>query len=140
MGYYVRIEDSNAKIKRENLAEAYMRLCNLNKRDDLKRGGSWSEDKQQKKWFSWMDENYPETCKDAEAILEALGFDVSIENDAVHIVGYDNKTGQEELFMKTIGDLVEGEIEWSGEDGARWKWVFDQGMITLSGKVVYAYD
>lgn len=69
MGYYVRTTYSSAFIPKENLDKAYEAMCALNTtHDHEKRGGSWSAGEQQKKWFSWMDENYPETCEDAAAL------------------------------------------------------------------------
>ena len=37
---------------------------------------------------------------------------------------YDNKTGQEGLFLHSIEDDVSGKIEWRGEDGERWTTMF----------------
>lgn len=121
MGYYVEIEKSTAVIPAANLERAYKKMCALNTtHDHLKRGGS----NRGGKWFSWMDENYPNTCKDAQAVLEALGFYTHYENGDLHIDGYDNKTGQEDLFLSAIENDVKGEIEWRGEDGERWTTLF----------------
>ena len=71
MGYYVQIVESNARIPAANLKAAYEKMCALNvTHDHAKRGGSYSDGKQTAKWFSWMDANYPETCKDAKEVLE----------------------------------------------------------------------
>ena len=68
-----------------------------------------------------MDENYPETCEDAQAVLEQLGFSTEY-NDAgdLLLTGYDNKTGQEALFLKAIEEDGVGFIVWEGEDGKTW--------------------
>ena len=122
MGYYVRIKSSTARIPAENLQRAYDKMCALNvTHDSKKRGGSWSGGKQDAKWFSWMDANYPETCKDAKAVLEQLGFDCSYDkNGDLLIEGYDNKMGQEDLFLASIGTETIGTINWFGEDGETW--------------------
>ena len=139
MGYYVTLDNSTAVIKKENQDEAYKILCDLNKEDDLKRGGSFCGGKKTEKWFSWMDADYPEKCKDVIEIIEELGFDGEVDDEGdFHINYYDNKTGQEKLFFERIGHLVEGEMEWSGEDGHHFKWTFDDGELNeLSGKVIY---
>ena len=126
MGYYVEIEVSNAVIPAENLERAYAKMCALNTtHDHVKRGGSYSGGKQTAKWFSWMDENYPDTCKDARAVLDALGFYTHYDEQGnLHIDGYDSKTGQEDLFLQTIADDATGKIAWRGEDGDRWTTLF----------------
>lgn len=68
-----------------------------------------------------MHADYPDHYSNAEEILIALGFDVEILNDgSIAIRGYDNKTGQEELFLDSIYDLARGAIYWRGEDGRSW--------------------
>lgn len=126
MGYYVQISESTAKIPKENLTEAYNAMCALNTtHDHAKRGGSWSGGKQSERWFSWMDSNYPETCADAKAILEQLGFETYYNDNGDLVIDYyDNKTGQEDLFMESISKLATGYISWKGEDGSKWKTTF----------------
>jgi len=126
MGYYVEIINSTAKIPAANLKRAYQKMCALNTTHHKeKRGGSWSGGKQDAAWFSWMDANYPETCKDAQAILEQLGFYTELnEQGDLLITGYDSKMGQEDLFLKAIENDAEGEIEWVGENHERWTTTF----------------
>ena len=144
MGYYVHIEDANCKLPAKNYALAYWRMCDLNKHDEWKRGGSQTE-----KWFSWMLPNYPETCKTALEILEELGFDVEDQEDGLAIYGYDNKSGQEELFLASISDLLVAMdgmydsgnkpfIVWRGEDDMVWKDIYgEKDVKQLSGRVVF---
>lgn len=118
MGYYVRIVRSDAVIPKANLTRAYEKMCALNVTHDAqKRGGSYSGGKKTESWFSWMDANYPETCKDAKAVLEQLGFDCeyNAQGDLL-IQGYDNKMGQEDLFLKAIENEATGQIRWVGEE------------------------
>jgi hypothetical protein len=144
MGYYVRSWENNFRLKKEKFDEAYTRMCLLNTtHHEEKRGGSWSEGEQKKKWFSWIDENYPETCTDVLEIIKALGFEIVLDTNTGDIAAlqYDSKMGQEELFFQSIGDLVEKDsfIVWDGEDGEKWRWFFDgQKMVIQTGKVVYA--
>ena len=122
MGYYVEIIKSDAYIPKANLKSAYDKMCALNvTHDNEKRGGSWSNGKQDQKWFSWMDANYPETCKDAKEVLEQLGFECDIDAEGnLHIHNYDSKTGQEDLFLEAIKYDTCGTIEWVGEEHERW--------------------
>jgi hypothetical protein len=134
MGYYVSIEQSTFKIPAENLQSAYDAMCQLNFTvpNSQKRGGSWSSGGISKdnapeygpykaSWFSWMSWNYHETCEDANQILKELGFETEYnENGDLLITGYDSKTGQEELFLKSISSLATGYIVWQGEEGEVW--------------------
>ena len=146
MGYYVHIEDSNCMLPEKHFNLAYWRMCDLNKNDDLKRGGSSTGEK----WFSWMDANYPETCKTAQDVLVELGFEVEeVEDTGLTIYGYDNKSGQEELFLGVISDLlrtVDGMydsgnrpfIVWRGEDDHVWKDIYGEKEVrTLMGTISF---
>ena len=126
MGYYVKITSSTAKIPAANLKTAYEKMCALNvTHDHKKRGGSWSGGKEEARWFSWMDANYPETCKDAQEILEQLGFETFYDNNGDLVIDYyDSKTGEEDLFMGAIENLTTGRITWVGEDGSTWTTIF----------------
>lgn len=119
MGYYVQIKHSTAVIPREALRNAYLKMCALDvTHDHHKRGGSWNGGQQTEKWFSWMDANYVETCKSAKDILEMLGFETQYNSRGdLLIESYDNKTGQEDLFLEAIKYDASGVIEWVGEDG-----------------------
>ena len=129
--------------KHANLA--YWRMCDLNKNDDLKRGGSSTGEK----WFSWMDANYPETCKTALDVLVELGFDVEEGDEGLVIYAYDNKSGQEELFLEAISDLLRTVdnknsslnkpfIVWRGEDDMVWKDLYGEKKVrSLQGTITF---
>ena len=141
MGYFV---EGNGVITmpHDNEDKAYQALCDLNKKDHLKRGGSWggelnSEsprpsglDYHPARWFSWMDPNYPAKCKNWKQIMEMVGFEFSGDHQTtmrdgrkatVYYLNYDNKTGQEELFLNALSPFAEGSIDWRGEDGDMWR-------------------
>lgn len=160
MGYYVR-GNGHIVINRNDLSQAYKALCDLNEKDELKRGGRYggpdgSESPRPAglnyhpaRWFSWMDANYPETCPDAYAVLRQVGFHLTelsqpgMSEDYIRLeLEYDEKTGQEELFMEALAPYVlTGEIYWDGEDGAKWREVFANGTYKVQGAtVVYADD
>lgn len=145
MGYYVHIEDSNCMLPHKHANLAYWRMCDLNKNDDLKRGGSSTGEK----WFSWMDANYPETCKTALDVLVELGFDVEEGDEGLVIYAYDNKSGQEELFLEAISDLLRTVdnknsslnkpfIVWRGEDDMVWKDLYGEKKVrSLQGTITF---
>lgn len=128
MGYYVRIQESTFRIPAQNLDAAYEAMCQLNFTfPNRKKSGVFGMDNipefgpHPQKWFSWMGWNYHETCADARAILEALGFE-TFYNDGgdLCIESYYSKTGQEDLFLDAISPLSKGYIVWNGEDGEIW--------------------
>ncbi len=131
MGYYVQIKKSDAKILAKNLDRAYEKMCALNITHDAKKqGGSWSGGKQVSKWFSWMDANYPETCRDAKEVLEQMGFETEYDNAGnLLLKHYDSKMGQEDLFLEAIKFDGAGKIEWFGEDGETWVTQFEGDTI-----------
>ena len=153
MGYYVHIEDSNCMLPHKHADLAYWRMCALNDKDELKRGGAYGKDEDgnplMNKWFSWMDENYPEICKDARDVLVELGFDMEETDDGLIINAYDSKSGQEELFLAAISDLlrtVKDEnstqnkpfIVWRGEDDMVWKDLYGEREVrSLQGTITF---
>lgn len=141
MGYYVNAFEADWVIPTENLDAAYEAMCKLNERDDLKTGGRYIGGIMVDKWFSWMPINYPEVCKDAEEILNHLGFETDTdENGDLRICYYDSKTGAEEHFLAAIAPFSKPDsyIDWRGEDGALWRNIVHNGkMVTLTGRVTF---
>lgn len=149
MGYYISITGGTVTIPKENVAKAYERMCALNDNDSIKRGGQWGGDFDKNsarpeglnyhpaRWFSWMDANYPETCADAKAILDMLGFE-SLYNEDLVIFGYDSKAGQEDLFLEAISDLCtpDSHLIWRGEDGEMWKQEFGGPTVITKSAVI----
>ena len=140
MGYYVQIDDIDFTIPAEKLADTYTALCALNtdpQYADKKSGGSWGVGGRTASWFSWMTENYHETLTSAEDIFKELGFDTSTDDEGnLSLLGYDNKTGAEDLFIEHAGKFADEGwyIIWRGDDGGTWK-VTAEG--TKEGRVVF---
>lgn len=138
MGYYVTLENSTFNIPADKLDEALARLKALNHKPGVeKRGGSWGPGGQTAKWFSWMSEKYDEEVNSAEEVFEALGFEVECNpDDGLTLVGYDSKTGQEDLFIDEVADLAAPGwfMEWRGEDGEKWR---QTAKGTETGKTLY---
>lgn len=130
MGYYVEILESTFRIQAEHLDAAHAAMCQLNHKvpNKHKRGGSWPGKEKAPEfgpnehcWFSWMGWNYHETCEDAQAILEELGFETFFNDEGDLCVEYFNsKTGQEDVFLEAISPLSKGYIVWRGEEGDIW--------------------
>lgn len=142
MGYYVTGEGSIV-IPAEHLDAAYDALVELNRRDDLKSGGSSREmtkpadsvsvAEHPHKWFSWMDWNYDEVNTDAKGILEDVGFEVNESDDdgSIELTYYNSKMGAEEHFIKAVAPYVteDSVMVWTGEEGEKWRWTFPEGTV-----------
>ena len=133
MGYYITLTGSSFTIPREKLDDAYKALCELNKHDELKRGGSWGqlgggEYGRTEVWFAWMDSDYPSKCKNAEEVFNALRFDTSQTSaGALSLDCFDSKAGDEDYFLDAVTPFVDpgSALEWRGEDGEMWRDLFN---------------
>lgn len=151
MGYFVTGEGS-ITIPADKLDDAYKALVELNKRDDLKSGGSSRETmkpvrstsvaRYPHKWFSWMDWNYDELNDNAKDILKDVGFEIDEDDDGSIVLRYyDNKIGAEEHFVKAIASHVTEDsiMVWTGEDGEKWRWIFRDGEL-ITQEAIFTWD
>lgn len=130
MGYYVKLNrKSDASIdwsKKEEILAIFKKL-NEPEFNELKSGGSYSGGKQTAFWYSWMPESFDEFT-DAEQVIEQLGFTYEIRQTEsgprLFLKHYDNKCGQEELFLRAIAHFMTGKLIWVGEDGEIWEHTF----------------
>lgn len=140
MGYYVS-GSGNVRIKKDDLGKAYEAMMALQERTDLMGGGSYSAERTTK-FFAWMPENL-RTIPNAKEVFLSLGFEVQDEDDGgILIFAYDSKIGDEKWFFSAAAPYLSGEFEWTGEDGEKWKWMFEDGkMIEWTGaNVNYQFD
>jgi hypothetical protein len=140
MGYYTRTTAVDFTIPADKVDDAYKAVCALNWRNDLKRGGRYpqepgADDSQPRpdKWFSWMDWNYHETCKELKEVMEALGFeDCSMTEQGFDLGWYDSKTGNEDCFIEALAPFADpgSYINWQGEDSEdRYRWEVRGGEL-----------
>lgn len=130
MGYYVQCNSFKFRIKAGQDKAIMDALRELNTHDELKRGGSFGGGKEIK-WFSWLND-FDWSQDDVKVFLEAVGFMVGVDADGdITRLDYDSKTGQEELLFTVIAPFIESgsEVEWSGEDGEQWRWIFENGKM-----------
>lgn len=136
MGYYIHIEDSTLRIPAANLAAAWDRFVELDKRKDLQhhRGEGLVG-------FSFLPVNFTESIDSVAGVLWALGFDVEQDADDadLYIHAYNGKAGQEDLFLFSLAGLMDGHIEWMGEDGSSSRYTFglDRDPISEDGQRVW---
>lgn len=131
MGYYVRIDSSNFVVPES--PEVLAAIHDMDTRfDDIKRGGSFSAGTVTERWFSWMPPDLSQ-FKSVADVLRALGFEIDEGDGQISVYGYDNKTGQEDLFLAVMAPFVKdgSYIEWVGEEGERWRNVVHNGRLTV---------
>lgn len=129
MGYYVDLVDADFIIPEREDVLAALREMPI-KYEALMRGGSSNGEK----WFSWMNNEEIEKAESARSIFDALGFDcVDYGNNTFGLVGYNSKTGQEDLFLAVVAPFVKDEsyTQWRGEDGELWRYTVSRGVLTV---------
>lgn len=161
MGYYATLDFSSVKIPLSAEKDALEAVYRLDKAaHHLKQGGSYGPGKPETKWFSWMPEDL-RTLTTLEDLLQTLGFRTHESDGAIHVDGYDSKVGQEDLFFFALAPFIESNhskefaamanepasMEWTGEDGSKWKWTFEDGKmivweanINWTGPFIAQYD
>lgn len=141
MGYNVMLTNADFRIDKDKLDAAYQAMCELNKHDELKTGGSYGPGGKTEAWFAWMDPNYPETCQSAEEIFHELGFETATDgNGTLSLEAYDSKAGAEDLFLSAAGPFTRpgSFVEWEGEDGERWRTDYSgEDARTRTGRIVW---
>lgn len=155
MGYFVNITNQNFFVAKENFNAAYEAMCALNDRDDLKTGGSWGEGLNAdsprpegmtyhpSKWFAWMSPDFPDHCKDFLSVLTQMGFEYDLDSEGnLALVHYDNKTGAEGYFFEAIAPFIQDGsfIEWRGEDGGEFRWLFTNGTCSEQTNVMKVWS
>jgi hypothetical protein len=154
MGYYVRTIDSKIFLDKKHFDDVYKKLCELNDYDELKRGGSYGSNEDnnsnerynKSKWFSWMDYNYPETCKDMHAVLTQVGFNCEYDDDGnlVMLDYEENKTGNEDYFLSCLAGFIEdgSYLTFKGEeDDDYYRFTFQDGyMYHERGRIEFVWE
>lgn len=127
MGYFITAEGV-VEVPVRDEAAAVAALKALNHDHGMKRGsGGRGDDPYEVKWYSWVPPRYheDENLRTVGDVLEMLGFAVSPGVSSgvnVYSVAYDNKHGQEEVFLNTIAKYGHVVITVRGEDGEMWRW------------------
>ncbi len=118
MGYYVSIDDADWEITDNGRSLQAIREM-PEKYHAIKRGG----DSNGNKWFSWMSDEQIKEAKCVQDVFNALGFETEKTEKGFRIVGYNSKTGQEDLFLAVMAPWTNEDsyIIWRGEDGEMWK-------------------
>ena len=132
MGYYMTQRDAIFHIKKENVDKALQAIKDLADPEKMKgnaHGGSRTEI-----WYSWVTTSEfvnAGTLKDA---IRAWRWEVDIddEGNVCHLWFEGEKLGDDAVLFEALAPYVEdgGYIEMSGEDGALWRWDFNNKSMT----------
>lgn len=128
MGYCIDLLGGTAKLPAANEAEAWKRLEHLD-RTGTKHGGSWGPGGQTEAWFSWTDPNWLANADgDVAKALAEWRFHFERDENGDLVIDYfsGEKLGDEDQLFKALSDLMTGYLEFSGEDGSRWRVHFGQ--------------
>lgn len=130
MGYHASIIDTTFKIPAKSLPEALRILKNLNwvTPNSKKRGRDYGQKPPEEdcrptpaRWFSFMPWNYDDQVKDVQDVFSLLRFESDYDQQGNFLIrGFEDKLGQEDIFLSSICHLAEGYIIWSGEGGEIW--------------------
>lgn len=144
MGYYVETATVNFTIKPENFDRFFELVKSMFEEEEIKahaRGGSWSGGTQTGWHYSWIDADLMLKAikeRDICQVFLEWGFeDPTLDEDgSFGSFWYNSKTGQEDLFLDKIAEVVESGsyIDWRGEDGEIWRneFIVDaDGLVTM---------
>ena len=156
MGYYIQITKCNVFMSKDNFDKAYQAAIDLNQADSLKSGGGWSAegltsddprpkglDYHPSRWFSWVDADYHIKCKTLDDVLKEFRFETMYDDDGNLInLHFDCKVGDETLLLTAISPYFKdgSSIEWRGEEGETWKYIFTDGKIREQQGVIVWED
>jgi hypothetical protein len=118
MGYYVSMEISNVKIAKDNAKECLDRINNMIKEHP-------------NGFFGWV--SYPEGgCKSLKEAVRMWRFECSENEEGLDIEYFTGEkwSSDEPLFFEAIAPFVKnGEIACTGEDGEKWRYLFENGDV-----------
>lgn len=151
MGYYVDMDLREVVIPADKVEGCLAAINEMHKDHNLEAyasGGSFGGDSaskpvRERKWYSWVTNPPPEGFPDLKDALEAWRYEVSVLGDGSVKIEYfaGEKYGNDERLFRSIAPfVVEGAtIDCRGEDGALWRFVFENGAaIEEAGYVVYS--
>jgi hypothetical protein len=144
MGYYMDQRGSEFRIKRENFAAALAVLVELAGDQHKEQMGGWSCSQGGKcveKHYAWVNMDKLKNAKSIEEAMSAWRWQVDIEEgsgDIEYIMFNGEKLGDDTIMLEAIAPFVEDDsyIEMSGEEGAIWRWTFDNGKFDEKGGTV----
>lgn len=133
MGYSIYVDNHDFVIPAEHLETAYAAACALNHDPSARKMGGH---------FSWVDEDYDQRCRDMQDVLKAWRYEASYVASGDLVLDYflGEKAGDDEQLFARIAPFVKSGsfIEYHGEEGEKWRYVFTDGAFTEQhGKTIW---
>ena len=135
MGYYMSMRECDFTVAKENfdqLAEAVRAM--LGDVNEKGGGGSSGGNEPPVKWYSWVDNTELANADTVAKAFKAWRWEAMLDEDGniQDLSFWGEKLGDDEFFFQTIAPWVKdgSYIEMSGEDGAMWRWTFQDGVMT----------
>jgi len=124
MGYCITQEYAEFSIKAENFCKALAAIKDLAGRETIRCSGGPSH-------FSWVETEEFLQARTLREAMEAWRWDVEMEDGVIGIEFTGEKLGDDLMLFKAIAPFVEpgSYIEMRGEDGAHWRWIFEDGDV-----------
>jgi hypothetical protein len=130
MGYCISQADSKFFVAAKDIPAMMdsIRDLALPRHENEQRGGQWAEGQKKASWFSWVDMSFSQAAT-IEEMFKCWRWNIcSNENGDIDEIEFrGEKLGQDDVLFNAIAPFVKKDsfIEMTGEDGARWRWVFD---------------
>lgn len=142
MGYHMWQDDCNFVIKAANFPAALQAIKDLMLNKEDMDGGSWSGEVHTERWYSFV---HTDAVMESETLIDALSawrWDAETrEGGDIYFISFTGeKSGQEKLLFRAIAPYVKNGsyICMRGEDGALWRWYFEDGTCKdQEGRVIY---
>jgi hypothetical protein len=132
----MHIQEESFRIKRENFVGALSAIKGLAGQETIRDASG--------RHFSWVDTRKFMEATTLREALRAWRWDVDIESDdgdAVGIMFEGEKYGDDPKLFDALAPFVEAGsyIEMLGEDGGRWRWIFD-GHTCIEKQATITWD
>ena len=142
MGYCIQQVTADFHIPSANVEAAHKAILNLMGCTEAGTGGEWTGGKKVGSWFSWVSTQEARESKDLTNAMKAWrwAIDFSEAGDVNSIIFCGEKYGDDNLLFDAIAPFVTSGsfIEMQGEDGARWRWLFENNACReQDGKIVW---
>lgn len=128
MGYCMDLRDFDFVIPADRAGDA---LAAVQALDPVTRGagGTWSGGRKTESWFSWVTTSEYKNATDIGEAFDAWRWELRQDsNGDWSLVGFNGeKLGDDAILFEAVAPFVKSGsfVEMQGEDGARWRWVFD---------------
>lgn len=142
MGYCMWQDDCNFVIKAANFPAALQAIKDLMVNKEDMDGSSWSGEVHTERWYSFV---HTDAVMESETLIDALSawrWDAQTRGDGdIYFISFTGeKSGQDKLLFRAIAPYVKNGsyICMRGEDGALWRWYFEDGTCKdQEGRVIY---